>query len=260
MLATDEMSLPAWIYRDPGFFELEREKVFKAAWQVVCHLNDIPEAGDYHTLDFLGERVVTVRGEDGQVRSFHNVCRHRAARIADGDRGNCGHRLVCPYHAWSYGLDGRLRHVPKWQGFEDLDLERHGLAPLDQEIFLGFVFVRFGPGLPGVAEMMAPYAHELEPYDLPSMVPQGRVTLRPREVNWKNIADNYADGLHIPVAHPGLTRLLGSSYRVEAETWADKMSGELQSSNAGAWSERLYQALLPDDERLPADRRRMWAY
>jgi phenylpropionate dioxygenase-like ring-hydroxylating dioxygenase large terminal subunit len=257
---TEDMSLPAWAYCDPRFFELEQEKVFKTAWQVVCHVNDIPAPGDYHTLDFLGQRVVSVRGDDGEVRSFHNVCRHRGSKIVDGDKGACGHRLVCPYHAWSYGLDGRLRGVPRWQGFEDLDLSRHGLAVVDQEIFLGFVFVRFEPGLPSVAEMMAPYAPELEAYDFPSMVPQGRVTLRPRDVNWKNVADNYADGLHIPVAHPGLTRLLGSSYRVEAQAWADRMWGELQNSNDCSWSERLYQSVLPDDERLPPERRRMWAY
>jgi phenylpropionate dioxygenase-like ring-hydroxylating dioxygenase large terminal subunit len=155
-LQQQETSLPAWIYSDPGFFELEREQVFRQAWQVVCHVNDVPSSGDFHTLEFLNERVVTIRGEDGQVRSFHNVCRHRAARILDGPVGNCGHRLVCPYHAWSYRLDGTLARVPKWQGFEHLDLSHHGLVPVEQEIFLGFVFVRFAPGLPSVAEMMAP--------------------------------------------------------------------------------------------------------
>ena len=256
----DDLSLPAWIYRDPGFFELEREKVFKTAWQVVCHVNDIPEAGDYHTLDFLDERVVAVRGADGVVRSFYNVCRHRASRIVDGSSGHCRHRLVCPYHAWSYGLDGRLQSVPPWQGFEGLDLDQWGLKPVEQEIFLGFVFVRFGPGLPGVAEMMAPYAGELEPYGFETLVPQGRVTLRPREVNWKNVADNYSDGLHIGVAHPGLTRLFGPSYRIEAEDWADKMSGRLAQTPSRNWSERLYQALLPDQPHLPEARRRLWSY
>jgi phenylpropionate dioxygenase-like ring-hydroxylating dioxygenase large terminal subunit len=260
MDAADEMSLPAWIYHDPGFFELERERVFRQAWQVVCHVNDIPESGDFHTLDFLDQRVVSIRGHDGRVRSFHNVCRHRGARIADGGKGNCGHRLVCPYHAWSYGLDGRLMAVPPWQGFEDLDLASHGLEPVEQEIFLGFVFVRFAPGLPGVAEMMAPYARELAPYDFEALIPNGRVTLRPREVNWKNVADNYSDGLHISVAHPGLTRLFGRSYRIEAQTWVDRMTGELQGSNSGPWSERLYQAMLPDEQRLPPERRRLWSY
>jgi phenylpropionate dioxygenase-like ring-hydroxylating dioxygenase large terminal subunit len=259
-MSEPETSLPAWIYSDPGFFELERERVFRAAWQVVCHINDIPEPGDAHTFDFLDERVVSLRGDDGQVRSFHNVCRHRAARLVDGPKANCGHRLVCPYHAWSYGLDGRLAGVPRWQGFEDLDLARYGLVPVEQEIFSGFVFVRFAPGLPSVAEMMAPYAAELGPYRLEELVPQGRVTLRTREVNWKNVADNYSDGLHITVAHPGLTRLFGPSYAIEARGWVDRMSGALQGSAASSWSERAYQACLPEVEHLPPDRRRLWAY
>ncbi len=260
MARRPEMSLPAWIYRDPGFFTRERQSIFRTAWQVVCHLNDIPAAGDYHTLDMLDERLVVVRGADGEVRGFHNVCRHRAARILDGSRGNCGHRMVCPYHAWSYRLDGALQQPPRWQGFEDLDLGRHGLAPLELEVFLGFVFVRLEPGLPSVAEMMGPYAAELEPYRFEELVPQGRVTLRPRAVNWKNVGDNYADGLHITVGHPGLTRLFGLGYRIEARPWVDKMSGALQDAPSANWSERRYQALLPEQDHLPPERRRLWAY
>jgi phenylpropionate dioxygenase-like ring-hydroxylating dioxygenase large terminal subunit len=255
-----QTSLPAWLYRDAGFFELERERVFRQAWQVVCHVSDVPQVGDFHTLDFLDERLVAVRGDDGMVRSFHNVCRHRASRILDGPSGNCGHRLVCPYHAWSYRLDGRLAGVPRWQGFEDLDLSRHGLVPVEQEIFQGFVFVRLEPGLPSVAEMMAPYADELAPHRFEQMIPQGRVTLRMREVNWKNVADNYSDGMHIPVAHPGLTRLFGPSYAIEAQAWVDKMSGALQAGPQASWSERLYQDLLPETAHLPPARRRLWAY
>src|SRR3954463_10839750 len=133
-----EHSLPAWMYTDQDFFERERRAVFRTAWQVVWHLKDRPEAGDYQTLDFLGEQVLTLRGADGVVRSFHNVCRHRASRLADGSSGNCGHRLVCPYHAWSYGLDGTLRNIPPAQGLEALDKSRHGLVAVEQEIWRGF--------------------------------------------------------------------------------------------------------------------------
>ncbi|MES1202165.1 MAG: Rieske 2Fe-2S domain-containing protein, partial [Pseudomonadota bacterium] len=118
---TAHQSLPAWIYTDPRFFELEREKIFRQAWHIVGHINDAPKPGDYVTLDVLGERVVTLRGEDGALRSFHNVCRHRASKLAEEGRGSCGHRLVCPYHAWSYGLDGRFISAPKWQGFTGLN-------------------------------------------------------------------------------------------------------------------------------------------
>ncbi|HWY25702.1 MAG TPA: RHO alpha subunit C-terminal catalytic domain-containing protein, partial [Nevskia sp.] len=122
------------------------------------------------------------------------------------------------------------------------------------------VFVRLEPGLPSVREMLAPYANELAEYRLEQLVPQGRVTLRPRAVNWKNVADNYSDGLHINVAHPGLTRLFGKGYGIEASPWADKMWGELLDAPSANWSERLYQRFLPKVESLPPARQRLWTY
>ena len=185
-----EQSLPARLYHDRAFFTAERAHIFDRSWQLVCHGNDISKAGDYYTLDVLGEKFLSLRGDDGVVRSFHNVCRHRASRVAPGNFGNCGHRLVCPYHAWSYGLDGKLKAVPAWQDFEDLDLSRHSLVPLEQEIWQGFVFVRLKGGAPSVATMFAPYADEIAAHDFENLEPRGRVTLRSRAVNWKNVADN----------------------------------------------------------------------
>ena len=256
----DACSLPAWIYHDPEFFERERQTIFRTSWQLVCHVSDVPRPGDYCTFELLGESVLTVRGEDGQVRSFHNVCRHRAARLLDGSKGNCGRRIICPYHAWSYALDGRLVGLPKREQYPGLAVERYGLVPLEQEIFMGFVFVRFAPGGPSVREMAAPYVDELALYRLEELVPHGRVTLRPRAVNWKNVADNYSDGLHVPVAHPGLSRLFGQSYGIEAQPWIDKMWGMLQDAPSSNWSERLYQRLLPAVDHLPPDRQRLWVY
>ena len=99
--------LPAWVYRDETFHRLEHQRVLLPAWQVVCHVNDIPEPGDYRLLDFLARPIVVLRGNDGQVNAFYNLCRHRAARLLDGDgdgwSGRCERgRIVCPYHAWSY--------------------------------------------------------------------------------------------------------------------------------------------------------------
>ncbi|MBL8536793.1 MAG: aromatic ring-hydroxylating dioxygenase subunit alpha [Hyphomonadaceae bacterium] len=254
------MSLPAWLYTDPDFFERERTVIFKKAWHIVGHANDAPQPGDYITLDVLGERVVTVRGEDGVLRSFHNVCPHRAGKIAQDARGHCGHRLVCPYHAWSFKLDGAFAGAPKWQGFDGLDAERLSLKPVEQEIYHGFIFVRFAPGLPSIAEMMSPYEDEIARFDLEKLVPNGRVTLRPRPVNWKNVGDNYSDGLHIPVAHPGLTRLFAGSYKIEAREWVDKMSGTITDAPSSNWSERGYQKQLDRFGHVPEERRRLWVY
>jgi carnitine monooxygenase subunit len=254
----ENLSLPAWIYRDQEFFEREQQAIFRNSWQVVCHLNDLPKVGDFHTFEFLGESVVVVRAEEG-VRAFHNVCRHRAARLLDGPRGNCGKRITCPYHAWTYGLDGRLVALSR-ETFKGLDTARHGLAAVEHEVFLGFVFVRFAPGLPSVREMFAPYLHELAPYRFEDLVPMGRVSMRPRAVNWKNVTDNFSDGLHINVAHPGLTRLFGRGYGIEAKPWVDKMWGALRDTTSSNWSERAYQQMLPPVEHLPPERQRLWTY
>jgi phenylpropionate dioxygenase-like ring-hydroxylating dioxygenase large terminal subunit len=259
-LAQEDLGLPGWIYSDPEFFAREKEVVLRNSWQPVCHLSDIPRRGDFCTLEFLGESAVVIRAEDGVARAFHNVCRHRAARLLDGPHGHCAGRITCPYHAWTYALDGRLVGVPDRDSFRGLDTARHGLAPLEHEVFLGFVFVRFAPGLPSVREMAAPYAQELAAYRLEEVVPLGRVSLRPRAVNWKNVADNYSDGLHINVAHPGLTRLFGRSYAIEAHPFIDKMSATVRDTPSTNWSERLYQRLLPQVAHLPPERQRLWAY
>jgi phenylpropionate dioxygenase-like ring-hydroxylating dioxygenase large terminal subunit len=253
-------SLPAWLYTDQRFFELEREKIFRPAWHIMGHINDAPKAGDYITLDILGDRVVTLRGEDGELRSFHNVCRHRAGKLAPEPRGSCGHRLVCPYHAWSYKLDGSFGGAPKWQGFDGLEPEELGLVPVEQEIFAGFIFIRFEKGLPSVAEMMAPYADEIARFEMEKLVPNGRVTLRARTVNWKNVGDNYSDGMHIPVAHPGLSRLFAGTYQIEAKEWVDKMWGDISDAPSNHWPERQYQKLLDGFTHIPADRRKLWVY
>jgi phenylpropionate dioxygenase-like ring-hydroxylating dioxygenase large terminal subunit len=259
-MSDDAFSLPGWIYRDPGFFEAEKEAVFRAAWQVVCHQNDIPNSGDYHSFEFLGENIVVLRGEDGQIRAFHNFCRHRAARLLDGHSGNCGKRITCPYHGWTYANEGPLVGVPKRESFADFRLEDYPLKRVDHEIWQGFIFVRLKSEGPSVREMMAPYEEEVAPYRFEEMRPIGRVTLRPRAVNWKNVADNYSDSLHITVAHPGLRRLFGHGYGIEAKEWVDKMWGVLEDRPSPNPSERFYQTHLPDVAHLPQDRKRLWTY
>ncbi|MBV9727266.1 MAG: aromatic ring-hydroxylating dioxygenase subunit alpha, partial [Gammaproteobacteria bacterium] len=184
----------------------------------------------------------------------------RAARLLDGERGSCGRRITCPYHAWTYALDGRLVGVPQRESFGALDTASHGLATLEHEVFMGFIFVRLAPGLPSVREMAAPYAAEMAAYGMEELVPSGRTSLRPRAVNWKNVADNFSDGLHINVAHPGLTRLFGRSYRIEARPWIDKMWGLMRDVPSANWSERAYQQLLPQVPHLPPERQRLWTY
>jgi len=252
-------SLPAWTYSDPAFFAAEMERVIRPSWQVVCHESDVPNAGDYHTLDYLRESVVVIRGHDGRLRAFTNVCRHRGSRLLDGASG-CAKTLVCPYHAWTYNLDGFLRGIPLRETYGPLEFAKLGLSPVELEIFQGFIFVRLKSGGPSVAQMMAPYLREIELYRFEALRALGRVTLRPRSVNWKNVGDNYSDGLHIAVAHPGLKRLMEDGYGVEAKEYVDKMWGPILDRPSSNWSERAYQRFLPHVPHLPPERQRLWTY
>ncbi|RUN75215.1 aromatic ring-hydroxylating dioxygenase subunit alpha [Sphingomonas sp. TF3] len=254
-----DWSLPGWLYTDPEYYAVEMARVIRPSWQIVCHQNDLAEPGAFHTLDYLGESIIAVRGDDHEIRAFANVCRHRAMRLVEGPSG-CAKKLVCPYHAWTYETDGRLTGVPMRRDYPALDLAENGLARVDLEIWRGFVFVRLEGDGPSVAEMMALYDAQIAPYRFEEMQTLSPVRLRDRAVNWKNVGDNYSDNLHIPVAHDGLTRLFGKSYAIEAEPWVDKMSGRLVDRPSDNPWERFYQTHLPPVPHLPEANQRLWLY
>ena len=255
----DDVSLPGWLYHDAEFFEAEKRAFLRAAPQVVCHESEIAEPGEWRSMEYLGESVIVIRSDDGEVRAFANVCRHRGSRLVDGT-GGCARVLTCPYHAWSYARDGRLVGVPHRTDYPGLRTEELGLVPVALERWHGFLFVTLEPCAPSVAEMMAPYEDEVAPYRFEDLRVLGRVTLRPRGLNWKTIADNYSDHLHIPVGHPGLTRLFARNYRIEAQDHVDRMEGDLVDETSDNPSERAYQNLLPEAEHLPKSHRRKWLY
>ena len=255
----DGMSLPGWLYYDPEFFAAEQKAFLRAAPQVVCHESEIAEPGEWRGLEYLGESVFVIRGDDGEVRAFSNVCRHRGSRLVDGT-GGCAKVLTCPYHAWSYARDGRLVGVPHRSEYPGLRTEDHGLFPVALETWHGFLFVTLEAGAPSIAEMMAPYAEEVAHYRFEDLRVVGRVTLRPRALNWKTIADNYSDHLHIPVGHPGLTRLFGRNYRIEAKEHVDRMEGDLIDKPSANPSERAYQQFLAAVAHLPPSHQRKWLY
>ena len=209
-------TLPGWTYNNAEFFALERRDLLLKNWQIVCHVNEVAKPGDYATLEMLGERAFVIRGDDGALRAFHNVCRHRAAAVVRGATGHCNQAIRCFYHGWAYELDGRLKALPAEATFANLNKADFGLKPLEIEIYMGFVFIRFVAGGAGVAERLAPYHDELAAYRIEEMVPWGRVWDVDIPVDWKNVMDNYLEGYHVPVGHPGLYRLFGTSYEVEA--------------------------------------------
>lgn len=255
-----DWSLPGWIYGDPEFHELEIERIMRPSWQIVCHESDLARPGDWRTLDYIGESVIVVRGDDGAIRAFANVCRHRAMRLVEGTAG-CAKKFVCPYHAWAYETDGRLSGVPMKADYPALRLEDHGLSPVALEIWHGFVFVRLSDaGFPSVAAMMAPFEAEVAPYRFEDMRCISELRVRDRALNWKNLGDNYSDNLHIPVAHDGLTRIFGKSYEISAHGWADRMKGDLVERLSDNPWERFYQTHLPHVPHLPEVAQRRWLY
>ena len=264
MESSKHKTLPSWTYNNEVFFELEKRDLFLNNWQLICHGSNIPLPGDYFTFDLFNERLVAVRDASLEIRVFHNVCSHRATKLLDRVSGNCGKRIVCPYHAWSYELSGNLKHVPGLENFENLDLKDHGLRIVEQEVFKGFVFAKVLPSdVPSVRQQFEPYLAEIEPYRFEDLEPLGRVTLRPREVNWKQIAENYVDAMHISVAHPGLSNLVGASYDLEVSCnggFVHRMSADLTVSRKNRLSNVLYKKYLPRVDHLPTERQWQWTY
>ena len=264
MESSKHKTLPSWTYSSEAFFELEKRDLFLNNWQLICHGSNIPLPGDYFRFDLFNQRLVAVRDASLEIRVFHNVCSHRATKLLDRLSGNCGKRIVCPYHAWSYDLSGNLKHVPGLENFENLDLKDHGLRIVEQEVFKGFVFAKVLPSdVPSVRQQFEPYLAEIEPYRFEDLEPLGRVTLRPREVNWKQIADNYVDAMHISVAHPGLSNLVGASYDLEVSCnggFVHRMSADLTVSRKNRLSNVLYKKYLPRVDHLPTERQWQWTY
>ena len=196
-------TLSASLYTSPGVLRLEQEGLFAKMWLCVGREADIPTAGDYFTHQIAGESVIVMRGGDGAVRAFYNVCRHRGARLLDAACGKGLSRVVCPYHAWTYRLDGTLAQVPRMdEGFER---ESFGLVPVRLGTWAGFIFLN----LDAEAEPLETYLA-----DLPDLARFKMEELRLGKrieyevaANWKLICENYSECYHCPGVHPQLFRI-----------------------------------------------------
>jgi len=261
---TDDLprTLPAWTYGSARFFQAEIEQVHKPAWQLVCHVSDVAETGDYFTFSGLGERAFVIRGEDGALRAFHNVCPHRAHAVVGGTSGSCEHRLRCPYHAWTFDFTGDLVAIASRKTFPPFDDGQFGLKPLELEIFMGLVFIRFVAGGPSVAERYGPYAQELAHYRFEDMEPIAPFHDEEMAADWKNVWDNYLEDYHFPTGHPGLYGLMSPDYDREPddETRTVRLSHTMRDKPKGGWSVNHYTKLLPEQTHLPATLRKRWSY
>ena len=254
--------LPAWAYDNDEITELEKELVFRRNWLLVDHVNAIPNSGDFTTFDVADERALVVRGNDGVIRAFHNLCRHRGSRIVAQQQGNCGKVISCPFHGWGYNLDGGLRSVAKPQSFPEIDKSKLGLKPIEMEIWHGMVFVRFAGGGPSVAETMAPLENEIASYRIGDMLPHDKAWRFEMDVNWKAQVDVDNEGYHVAMAHPSLQDLYGPNYFDEVfEGNLARAVGTFDDDRERRlWSIRNYIKLLPEATHLPKSHRRAWVY
>jgi len=263
ILGADERhGLPWWTYFNNELLELEKEELFRRTWQLLGHVNDLPEPGDFLTLDLVGERAIAIRGADGAVRCFHNVCRHRGSRVVASAQGTCKGAIVCPFHGWTYNLEGQLKTTPRPRSLPKLDAVKHGLVPLEFEIWMGFIFVRFLPSeQPGMAELMAPYAAEIAAYRPAEAKPRGAPVSEEIAVNWKAVRDVDNEGYHVPMAHPSLRELYGRGYADDRHHMGVSRSFAPFNEEGGRfWSVRNYKKILPAVEHLPESHRRAWLY
>jgi choline monooxygenase len=204
------VTLPAAWYTEPAQLEREHEAIFARAWQYAGRAAAVAQPGDFLCADAGRVPVVVVRGRDGALRAFANVCRHRGHAVASGE-GTCT-TLQCPYHAWTYDLDGTLRAVPRAEREPELDLAGVALPPLSVAEWGPFVFVNPDPEAPPLTDALG---------DLPEVLAQSGIDLGglrharrvewTLEANWKVAIENYLECYHCPVAHPGLAELFDVS-------------------------------------------------
>ena len=252
--AAARVSLPAHAYTSPEIYERERREVFARSWVFACHASQVAEPGSYVAVDVAGEPVAVVRGADGVLRALANVCRHRAMTILDGS-GTCPKVLRCPYHGWTYRHDGQLAAVPEARGFQDLDREAVRLPAFRAGILAGLVFVCLDAGTEPLETYFGDLEARLRPFRLDELAPVGDAARSRQHYdhNWKVIADNYLEGYHIPVGHPGLLRLLDyKRYVATLGTRYAWIDGPLRDKRSANRLERLYQRLM---EPIPASPR-----
>jgi len=251
-------TLAPWTYLSNEFFELEAT-LFKSHWMLAGHVSELQQPGDFITFNAVGERAIVIVDEEQTIRSFHNVCRHRGATLLN-DVGQCKHRINCPFHGWSYGLDGSLKGVPLPDTFKDLNKTNYGLKPVRLEQWQGFIFVNFNDTADSVAEQFKGIEKEIEPYQIAKMKPISERYDRIKPYNWKVIHDIDNEGYHVPVGHPSLQQLYGQSYKDNFINGIPVSEAVINDKPASLWSVRHYQKLLPQFEHLPEHRQKSWWY
>ena len=210
-------TIPAAWYVDPRIADLERVSVFSKAWQLVARTDQVKTPGQFAATTVAGEPIVVIRGNDGALRAFYNVCRHHAAAVVTEPCGRAS-LLHCPYHGWNYGLDGSLKGMPEFEGVENFDRAKNGLVPIRIETWECFVFVNLDHHAAPLADFLGGLIQRMAPLGIDKLHYFDRRTYN-IDCNWKVFVDNYLDGgYHIPHLHKGLNSVLDyKQYTIENE-------------------------------------------
>ena len=240
---TDEpmtsFTLPSEYYTNPAVYEREKEAIFYRTWQYVAHRSAFTEPGDYVTLRICDQNVFVMKGGDGVLRAFYNVCRHRAHELLAEPHGNVSSAIVCPYHAWTFEREGSLRRARFSEDRPGFDKADFGLRPIRFEVFCDCVFVNLDDG----AESLASLAGDMEE-DLGRRVPWlGDLEMPSKQIDllgttdqnagWKVVVDNYVECYHCRHAHPDFASLISfDQYQVDVgRIWSRQLGSETRPKN-----------------------------
>jgi choline monooxygenase len=242
-------TLASRFYTDPAILEIEKACIFQRTWQLAGTLNQacgevnglkrtISDPESYFTAEVAGEPIIVVRDKQGTLRAFSNVCRHRAGPIALGS--GCKNVLRCQYHGWTYALDGHLIGTPDIDGVEFFDRSTMGMVLLRCETWEQFIFVNFDPN----AEALSAYLGQI-PQHARGFQFEGLQSAERREYvihcNWKVYVDNYLEGYHIPIAHPGLMREIDyTQYRTDTFRYYSQQFAPIRGLEPEEAGERMY--------------------
>jgi choline monooxygenase len=225
--AEKSWSLDARTYLDPKFQEIERKAIFHKSWQFLCHGEKLGRPGDYVTAEFHGQSIVVLRDQQKKLRGFYNVCKHRGHLLLEGE--GCQVNIVCPYHAWTYDLQGQLIAARQTDDMEDFDPGEVRLTSVQVEEFCSLVFVNLDPGAESLVRQSGDLENEILQYapDLEMLTFAHRLTYRIK-ANWKTVVDNFLECYHCPVAHRDFVSL------VDMETYTVRTHGIYSSHMARA--------------------------
>jgi choline monooxygenase len=231
---SEASTIPAPWYVDPRIADLENLTVFSKSWQMIGRADQVQKPGQFVTATVVGEPIVAVRGTDGELRAFYNVCRHHAAKVVTEQCGIAS-ILHCPYHGWNYGLDGSLKGMPEFDGVKNFERHENGLVPVKVETWEAFVFINLDPQARPLSDFLGGLAKRCAPLGLSNLHFFER---RAYDIacNWKVYVDNYLDGgYHVPHLHKGLSSVLDyKQYTIENEDRYCLQSSPMVSSNEDA--------------------------